>query len=128
MGTIRPQKKLKAKDNSVFQKTTAGFEEILSLTTSPLSKSKYKISFNVEARNLDGTTSIPKVRLKIDGAVRAVAIWKNPDDEWDVRCGFDYQAFAKGDTPTILLEGQRKGGSDTIEFQRRRIIVEKLEK
>ena len=132
MGTINSsgihKKWQKAEDNSVQEKSGAGFTTMLTLNVKPLAAGKYRFAFSGEARVKagGGLTSQPKFRVKVDGAVKAIRTMP-ADLEWGGTSGWDFQAFNQDDAPVIILEMQRFGGTETIEVSRLKLSIELME-
>jgi len=130
MGNIvaeRNRKWQKKENNAIQTKTGGGFEAFLTLNCKPLARGKYRIQWNAEARLLSGTTSIPKIRCRLDTVQIGINVWKNPDDEWQGWSGWDFAFFAEGATPVIDLETRRMGGTDIVEMRRLKVSIELMD-
>jgi len=117
----------KKENNAIQTKTGAGFDEILKLNTRPIVAGKYRIQWNAEARLQSGNTSVPKIRVTVGGVQRGLNSFKSPDQDWSGWSGWDFQSFNEGDTPEILMEVQRNGGTDTVEVRRLKLSIELME-
>lgn len=117
----------KKENNAIQTKTGAGFDEILRLDAKPVAPGKYRIQWNAEARLQAGSTSKPKIRVVLDGGQVGIKSFKVPDQDWEGWSGWDFKAFIEGDTPSIVMEVQRDGGTDTVEVRRLKVSIELME-
>jgi len=126
-GVVTSRNWQKVENNSIQEKDDAGFDTFLTLNCTPLAAGKYRFGFNGEARvkSGGGLTSQPKFRMRIDGATKATRTLQ-ADLEWDGRCAWDFKTFVEGDTPVIILQMLRLGGSETIEMQRLKLYIEEM--
>ena len=118
----------KAEENSVQEKSGAGFDTMLTLNAKPLKGGRYRVMFNGEARVKagGGLTSQPKFRIKVDGSTKALRTLA-ASNEWDGAAAWDISQFNDGDTPVITVEVQRFGGGETIEVQKLKVSIELME-
>ena len=119
----------KRENNEIQEKSGPGFDIFLTLNSKPLIAGSYRIDFQGEARVKagGGLTSQPKFRIKVDGVTRILRTL-DASNEWDGRVGWDVQPFNDGDTPVIIVEVQRFGGSETIEVQKLKLALDRKKK
>lgn len=117
----------KRENNAIQTKTGAGFDEVLRLDAKPVATGKYRIQWNAEARLQAGSTSKPKIRVVLDGTQVGLKSWKMPDQDWEGWSGWDFKAYTEGDTPSLVMEVQRDGGTDTVEVRRLKMSIELME-
>ncbi len=98
-------------------------------TANPLIAGTYKFAWNLELRVVvvGSLDSLGAGRFLVDATVKSHTV--NDSTEWAAHSGWDFNSYAKGDTPSLEIQFRRDptvGGDDKIEIRRAKMSLERM--